>query len=472
MLEASLRRLEAGEPPLLGLRWVPSEVKLLRRTPQLHTPPSRRHHSQATAAGAQGGDTASVAALKAALRRQDEQIRWLRQLAMDAPGPLPKAGAMAQRRRALFWHWARRTYRRRAVGHRATAQALQAAAHTQNTRVAELENQRSALVMAVDALEGSLGDSLGRLAVRWSASRALSTWRRYRHGGTRGAALAWGRRQLLRWAWQRLPRRWYAWSAATAVAATLGRQLSRLRALCTALAAWKGLVPMVRGVAGKAPSERRRLATALRCLDAHARRRSRRSRAQAEASVVALEEALKAREASTAALSVSAEVVAQREAVESWRRRAHDALAGLEGMLWPGAADGTVTALKAAVDHVDGGSSSSLPSAAGFVVMALRAQLAGERAAAARLVRALAGSRPDSGPGVGPVRAPGPAPLARLRDAGARGDATSERLAWTRCLESRAAQRRTLRTRRDAGVAEALMFQGRLSLALQGRDSR
>lgn len=71
MLGSALRRVDEGEPPLLGLRWVPSEVRLVR-------------------AEAEPGHATSQLELEeqlreahSALRVKDKQIRWLKELAVD-----------------------------------------------------------------------------------------------------------------------------------------------------------------------------------------------------------------------------------------------------------------------------------------------------------------------------------------------------------------------------------------------------
>jgi hypothetical protein len=124
MLEAAIRRVDEGQPPLLGLRWVPSEVKLVRTVPEGsgRSRPGLRSHRGHGAHSAQASSELDrrVERLKEEARKKDRQIRWLQELAIDAAeAPIPRivvreTERLRQHRALARWRAARRGLRPRA----------------------------------------------------------------------------------------------------------------------------------------------------------------------------------------------------------------------------------------------------------------------------------------------------------------------------------------------------------------------
>lgn len=187
MLESALRRMDEGQPPLLGLRWVPSEVKLLRASPRPEADRPAR--------------VESTEELHEVCRLKDRQIRQLRELAIDVASDLP-ARPQIRHARVLkaITQWRVHTIRAQQAKLIIAFDESEAQRNELHAWCEQLDNERqierAALIFELERESSAVERMLCQRADIWRVGRAAGTWRRRALGSPTELAIARGAERL------------------------------------------------------------------------------------------------------------------------------------------------------------------------------------------------------------------------------------------------------------------------------------
>ncbi|KAJ1625629.1 hypothetical protein T492DRAFT_1038708 [Pavlovales sp. CCMP2436] len=369
MLESSLRRLEVGQPPLLGLRWLPSEVRLVR-TPlrggsnrarpgmragdQLRIPPNRQGGGGSLSRSPGGGGELEdkVERLTELGRKKDRQIRWLQELAIDGDALIPARETESLKRRRAMAQWRMHT----STQQRARALVAFRDAEQQRSaleqRLAKMEAEREALVIELTHEARTIEQLYARRANTWRLGRAAAAWRLRTFDGptlfavarvAESRALGRGLRGL-RAALVRAD----GDEAARARGASVLRLRARLR-MARALGATAERVKGARALLARAAEHRARtgLRGGLLHLFRASRRAALRKAAEATERAAALSEQLAeaTKYANVAAAAARARTAHHEKELRRWKSAANERLRGAEELLGATGVEAMVGAL-------------------------------------------------------------------------------------------------------------------------------